>query len=362
MAVQVYKRGDFYWVRGSVRGRAVRCTLDTRNREVAHHRAAALELGTESGLHPTPWPQLAEAFLASYRDGTRHNLEGLCRRLSASVFTADGPRFLNEVTLDHLDRYLAAREIGNNTKRKEIEHLRRLWSWAVDHEYVHHNIARKLKLPPAIAADTQPFTHDELARLAAAIERLDEFPELRDRADTTKVRLRAQLAVLVHTGLRGSDLVHLKPSHIAGGHLTIRTRKFQVLVRIPVARAVTDALAAVTPAPAGYYFWTGEGRWQTARANLHRTFQRLAKRAGVAHCHPHRFRDTFSVNLLLAGADIRIVSKLLGHTSIRTTEKYYAPWVQGFQSQAAAAIARAAAASPIQPAAPAKPSRKHRRP
>ena len=40
----------------------------------------------------------------------------------------------------------------------------------------------------------------------------------------------------------------------------------------------------------------------------------------------HRLRDTFAVELLLADVSIDDVSVLLGHSSVHTTERYYAPW------------------------------------
>lgn len=44
--------------------------------------------------------------------------------------------------------------------------------------------------------------------------------------------------------------------------------------------------------------------------------------------HPHQFRDTFAVALLEGGASIETVSVLLGHQSIRVTEKHCNPWVK----------------------------------
>jgi integrase len=62
--------------------------------------------------------------------------------------------------------------------------------------------------------------------------------------------------------------------------------------------------------------------------------QRLRKvydMAGIPDGHSHRLRDTFSVDLLAKGVSIETVSKLLGHRSVRVTEKHYAPWVKASQ-------------------------------
>jgi len=45
------------------------------------------------------------------------------------------------------------------------------------------------------------------------------------------------------------------------------------------------------------------------------------------------FRDTFAVESLLAGVPLEQVSILLGHKSIKITEKHYAPWVKARQQQ-----------------------------
>jgi len=49
--------------------------------------------------------------------------------------------------------------------------------------------------------------------------------------------------------------------------------------------------------------------------------------------HAYRFRDTFAVELLLSGVPMERVSVLLGHSSVRVTEKHYALWMRARQDQ-----------------------------
>jgi integrase/recombinase XerD len=67
---------------------------------------------------------------------------------------------------------------------------------------------------------------------------------------------------------------------------------------------------------------------------------RLFALAEVPKGHAHRFRDTFAVELLLAGVPIDRVSVLLGHKSVRITEEHYAPWVRSRQEQLEADVRR----------------------
>lgn len=63
--------------------------------------------------------------------------------------------------------------------------------------------------------------------------------------------------------------------------------------------------------------------------------------------YAHRFRDTFAVELLLTGIPLERVSILLGHTSIRVTEKHYSPWIRERREQAEADIRRTWLKDPI---------------
>jgi integrase/recombinase XerD len=54
---------------------------------------------------------------------------------------------------------------------------------------------------------------------------------------------------------------------------------------------------------------------------------------GSGHMVSHGLGDTFGVDLLEKGVPMEEVCKLLGHESIKTTEKHYAKWVKGRQDR-----------------------------
>lgn len=63
------------------------------------------------------------------------------------------------------------------------------------------------------------------------------------------------------------------------------------------------------------------------RPRLYHRMLALGKRANVADAHPHRFRDTLAVDMLMRGASPYDVAKVLGD-AIDTVEKHYTPFVR----------------------------------
>jgi site-specific recombinase XerD len=72
-----------------------------------------------------------------------------------------------------------------------------------------------------------------------------------------------------------------------------------------------------------FMFPTGNGTKMTVR-NFERDFGKLCRKLKIegVRCSPHTLRHTFAVNYLRAGGNLFYLSKILGHTSIRTTERY----------------------------------------
>jgi integrase len=139
--------------------------------------------------------------------------------------------------------------------------------------------------------------------------------------------------LLRYSGLRFTDAAKLSRGRISGDNLLLYTAKTGTPVNCPLPPVVIDALAAI-PSDGPYYFWTGKSATKGLAGSIwRRPLRWLSALAKVANGHAHRFWDTFAVELLLAGVPIDRVSMLLGHKSVRITERHYAPWVRSRQEQ-----------------------------
>lgn len=143
------------------------------------------------------------------------------------------------------------------------------------------------------------------------------------------------------------DATSLAKNRIQENKLLLHTEKTGVPVNCVLPEMVVRALESAPHSSARYFFWTGKSTLRSAKGKWQRRLQRLYKLAKVTNAHAHRFRDTFAVELLLSGVPLDRVSVLLGHSSVRITERHYAPWTRSRQEQIEADLKAAWSNDPV---------------
>ena len=134
-------------------------------------------------------------------------------------------------------------------------------------------------------------------------------------------------------GLRGSDAVTWRWQEIDFYRREIErvTQKCRELVIGPIHMELLFALegesALRKPLPTDPVSINPSNGRPMPRPRLYHRMQSLGRRAGFADVHPHRFRDTFTVDMLARGASPYDVAKLLGD-EIATVEKHYTLFVR----------------------------------
>jgi integrase len=131
------------------------------------------------------------------------------------------------------------------------------------------------------------------------------------------------------------------------GKLFLYTQKTGQPVYVPLPPSVVKILRELPNMEnPRYFFWNGTGQAESPGKTWWKTLTKIFKAAGLPNAHPHMLRDTFAVEMLLAGVSLEEVAVLLGHSNTKITESHYAAWVRARQERLERSVAMAWAADP----------------
>lgn len=118
-----------------------------------------------------------------------------------------------------------------------------------------------------------------------------------------------------YTGLTHDDLLHRLEWRWEENHLVIRRKKTRskgALTRIPLI-----------PQAKRFLHHVKENQIKQKKARIREDLDRIQARTGLdKHLTYHTARHTFAINSLLRGVNIKVIQKILGHSSVKTTEVY----------------------------------------
>jgi integrase len=240
-----------------------------------------------------------------------------------------GFKSLKQLNVDEITQFRATWADGPLSKSKKQERLKGFFHFCVVREWVRTNPVHGIKPVKVPPSQTLPFDEEEVVRV---LDACDRYPIKGVYTTENRTRIKALTLLLRYSGLRIRDAVTCERARLVDGKLFLYQAKTGTHVYCPLPPTVVEALQALKGVNEKYFFWTGNGNPKSAVADAQRSFRKLFKLADVTG-HPHMFRDTFAVELLKRGVSLETVSMLLGHASIKVTEKHYKPWVKTLQDK-----------------------------
>ena len=151
------------------------------------------------------------------------------------------------------------------------------------------------------------------------------------KTDTPKgIRDKAMLEMLYATGIRVSELIHLKTQdvNLMMGYITCRDEKERIVpFGGPAKKAwqqyLGSARAALMHGQDDDVLFVNCSGGSMSRQGFWKILKSYAKSAGItADITPHTLRHSFATHLLQNGADLKSVQEMMGHADISTTQMY----------------------------------------
>ncbi len=160
------------------------------------------------------------------------------------------------------------------------------------------------------------------------IEDMRELVEAPDLSRSLGRRDRALLELMYGAGLRVSEVVSLNRSDIdlSNGWLRVLGKGSKERM-LPLGEALRESLMLYSEdvalaGPTQALFLNYRGGRISARSVARMVAKHLVRIAATQSISPHGLRHSFATHLLAAGADLRVIQELLGHSRLSTTQKY----------------------------------------
>ena len=221
---------------------------------------------------------------------------------------------VQQVTSDHIEefkKYLLKNNYTAKSVSRKLNSIKSFFRFLVKEGVLEADFSRAIK---------HPKIENGLPRFLKPIE----YRALRDSCRHDK-RTLAIVEIMLQTGLRISEVANLYFGDIKQDKIIIRAYESHSQREVPLNRsarqAIDDYLSERSQTKAKYLFVTKNGHQLLVR-NIRSIINRYFEKAGLQGVKVNDLRNTFIVEQLSAGVPLDVISKIVGHKRLSTTERY----------------------------------------
>lgn len=141
--------------------------------------------------------------------------------------------------------------------------------------------------------------------------------DILDKAKKDRYRNYILLLTLWRTGLRVSEVVKLQKNDIIEENLLVRLGKGKKDRMVPLENEIGNLLGLYTDA-----MKPRDKLFKFSDRQVRNIIKKYTPDELKKDIHPHTFRHSFAVYCLKNGMNLRTLQKILGHSSLTTTQQY----------------------------------------
>lgn len=212
--------------------------------------------------------------------------------------------------------------IANRSINRKISSLKTYYKFLLKTKQIEINPLAKHKALKTSKKIQVPFSEKEIEQVIQLLE---------EEVDFVGVRNKLIVELFYSTGVRRTELVHVKLSDVSVSQKTIKVlgkrNKERLIPLIPtVVKTINEYLSLrdqlETITDNSYFFLSSKGVkiYETLVYRVINSY--FSKASEKVKKSPHILRHSFATHLLNEGADLNSVKELLGHSSLASTQVY----------------------------------------
>lgn len=251
-----------------------------------------------------------ELVLKGYSPSTIRTYESEFIRFLTLIKGVPAKDFTTERLKDYLYYCHTTLKLSEATLHSKINSLKFYYEQVLHREHFFWEIPR----PKKQIQNPSLFNQDQIAALIKGTE---------------NIKHKAMLMVAYSAGLRVSEVVALKPTHIDSQRMCLhieqgKGKKDRMVSLSPVLLVMLrEYWRQWKPKPKIWLFEGQEQGTPYSARSLQQVLWQAKKRTGIVKPGSiHALRHSFATHLLDKGADVTLIMKLLGHNDVRTTMRY----------------------------------------